>query len=265
MIIDGKKIAEDVVAKLNIERPLLPKDVRLGIVLTDGDMATASFVRIKERVAERLGIVVVRETLSPDATTEEAIACVERLAKMTDGVVVQLPLPKSVDTEAVLAAIPLSQDPDVINPDPRVRMVRPPIAEAISEIFLQSDVAAKQKKAVVVGMGRLVGAPAFELLSDLGAEVSAVTLEQGSLEELQDADIVILGAGKPALVTPDLLKPGVVLIDAGTSEASGKLVGDADPRCAEVAAVFTPVPGGVGPIAVAMLFRNLYALVKSRG
>jgi methylenetetrahydrofolate dehydrogenase (NADP+) / methenyltetrahydrofolate cyclohydrolase len=117
----------------------------------------------------------------------------------------------------------------------------------------------------VVGAGRLVGAPAIELLKDLGAEVSVVTDVHGSLLDLKDADIVVLGAGKPALVKPEMLKPGVVLIDAGTSnppQGGSTVVGDADPRCAEVASVFTPVPGGIGPIAVAMLFKNLFALAR---
>lgn len=117
------------------------------------------------------------------------------------------------------------------------------------------------KKATVVGSGRLVGAPAARLLRELGAEVQV--LEKGdSLDVLKDADIIVLGAGEPGLVKPEHLKEGVVLIDAGTSESNGKVAGDADPACAEKAALFTPVPGGVGPIAVAMIFKNLFALAK---
>lgn len=89
-----------------------------------------------------------------------------------------------------------------------------------------------------------------------------MTHTHGSLAALKDADIVILGAGEPGLVKPEMLKEGVVLIDAGTSEAGGKLAGDADPACAAVASVFTPVPGGVGPIAVAMIFKNLAQLAE---
>ena len=101
------------------------------------------------------------------------------------------------------------------------------------------------------------------LLRALGAEVSVVTKESGDLSLLTDADIVISGAGVPGLIRPEHLKEGVVLIDAGTSESGGAIVGDADPACAEVASVFTPVPGGVGPVAVACLFRNVAALLGS--
>jgi methylenetetrahydrofolate dehydrogenase (NADP+)/methenyltetrahydrofolate cyclohydrolase len=141
-------------------------------------------------------------------------------------------------------------------------MALPPVAGAIVEIFVRNGVSASGKKAVVVGAGKLVGTPAAQLLRDLGAHVTVVTHTRGSLEELKDADIVVLGAGEPGLVKPEMLKQGVVLIDAGTSESSGKLAGDADPACAHVASVFTPVPGGVGPIAVAMIFKNLLTLAR---
>ena len=107
-----------------------------------------------------------------------------------------------------------------------------------------------------------MGAPAAELLRELGADVAVITASRGSLAALKDADIVVSGAGSPGLLQPEMFKEGVVLIDAGTSEASGRLTGDADPRCAEVASVFTPVPGGAGPIAVAMLFKNLFTLAQ---
>ena len=101
-----------------------------------------------------------------------------------------------------------------------------------------------------------------EPLRELGAHVSIITQSQGSLLDLKQADIAVLGAGDPGFVKPEMLKEGVVLVDAGTSEASGRLSGDADPKCAEVASVFTPVPGGIGPIAVAMIFKNLFTLAK---
>ncbi|HVM73442.1 MAG TPA: bifunctional 5,10-methylene-tetrahydrofolate dehydrogenase/5,10-methylene-tetrahydrofolate cyclohydrolase, partial [Candidatus Paceibacterota bacterium] len=104
--------------------------------------------------------------------------------------------------------------------------------------------------------------PAAELLKSLGAQVSIVTRQSGSLEQLHDADIIVLGAGDPGFVKPEMIKKGVILIDAGTSESAGKVVGDADPTCAEKCSVFTPVPGGVGPIAVAMIFRNLFDLAN---
>ena len=239
MIVDGKKIAEDIIAGLGESL----RGKRLGIVVGAQDSATDSFIKIKSRVAARLGVVVVRGEL-------------EELIKTCDGVIVQLPIPNS---EALLAALPQEKDVDALGPAP---LVRAPVAEAIKEVLRLHFGSPRGKIAVVVGAGRLVGAPAAKLLRELGAEVSVITQTNGSLEQLKTADIVVLGAGEPGLIKPDMLKNGVVLIDAGTSEQEGRLAGDADPACAAVASVFTPVPGGIGPIAVAMIFKNLSDLAR---
>jgi 5,10-methylene-tetrahydrofolate dehydrogenase/methenyl tetrahydrofolate cyclohydrolase len=171
-------------------------------------------------------------------------------------VLVQLPHPQA---DALLAQIPPDKDVDALGLAPKVLA---PVAGAVKEILARSDIEVRGKKAIVVGEGRLVGKPISRMLRDMGAEVSVVTLEQGSLAELKDADIVVSGAGSPHLIQPEMLKPGVILIDAGTSESGGRMVGDCDPACADAASVFTPVPGGVGPVAVAMLFKNLSTLTN---
>jgi methylenetetrahydrofolate dehydrogenase (NADP+)/methenyltetrahydrofolate cyclohydrolase len=258
MIINGKHIAQEILSALEKERGAFG-DLRLGVVMSAGDAATESFVKIKSRAAARLRVELSRIELGADANTAEAVYALQELARNTQGIIVQLPLPGSVDVAAVLAALPESHDVDALKSS---RLVRPPVAGAIAEVFTHAQVAAADKRAVVVGAGVLVGKPAQELLEDLGAAVEVVTKNDGSLAALRQADIVVLGAGEPGLVKPDMLKPGVVLIDAGTSEAGGRLAGDADPACAEVAGVFTPVPGGIGPIAVAMIFKNLFTLAK---
>ena len=239
MLVDGKQIAEDIIAGLGVSL----QGKRLGIVVGTQDSATDSFIKIKSRVAQRLGVEVVRGEL-------------EELIKICDGVIVQLPIPNS---KALLAALPPQKDVDALGLAP---LARAPVAGAIAEVLSRSAVVTRGKKAVVVGAGRLVGSPAAKLLRELGADVEVVTSGEGSLTSLKSADIVVLGAGEPGLIKPEMLKQGVVLIDAGTSEQGGKLAGDADPRCAEVCSVFTPVPGGIGPIAVAMIFKNLFALAK---
>ncbi|MBC7836304.1 bifunctional 5,10-methylenetetrahydrofolate dehydrogenase/5,10-methenyltetrahydrofolate cyclohydrolase [Acetobacteraceae bacterium] len=250
MIVDGKQIAQEVISELAKERASLAPVVKLGFVLSQGDEASASFVKMKERIADRLHVVVVREEVT---TTQEALHAIKRLEKITDGILVQLPLPENVDTEKVISAVPKEKDVD---------FVHSPVALAIEEVLKRTNTNVENMVAVVVGQGRLVGAPAAELLRRLGARVSVVTAEQGSLEELKNADIVILGAGNPGMVHPEMLKKGVVLIDAGTSESAGKLAGDATAACADVASIYTPVPGGIGPIAVAMIFKNLFMLAK---
>lgn len=237
MIVDGKQIAEEILSSLGDSL----RGKKLGMVVNGGDPATESFVKIKGRVAERLGITVVRGELSD-------------LLATCDGVLVQLPHP---DADRLVSQIPPEKDVDALGPSPKVLA---PVAGAVKEILNRHMPAGT--KAVVVGEGRLVGKPVAEMLRMEGYQVSVISLEQGSLAELKDADVIVSGAGSPGLLKPEMLKSGVVLIDAGTSEQGGKVVGDADPACAKAASVFTSVPGGVGPIAVAMLFKNLFTLVK---
>ncbi|MBV9158992.1 MAG: bifunctional 5,10-methylene-tetrahydrofolate dehydrogenase/5,10-methylene-tetrahydrofolate cyclohydrolase, partial [Candidatus Kaiserbacteria bacterium] len=130
------------------------------------------------------------------------------------------------------------------------------------EMLKRGGVDPKGKRTVVVGGGRLVGAPSALLLKRLGAQVSMFTLEEGSIDDLKDAEIVVAGAGNPGFIQPAHIKEGAVLIDAGASEQAGVVVGDFDPTCADKASVFTPVPGGVGPVAVAMIFRNFFDLLE---
>lgn len=261
VIVDGKRIANEIIVSLQKERANQPPVLRLGVLMGEQDAASASFVKIKERVADKLQVVVVRETVGEAATTAQAVRALERLANHCAGVIVQMPLPPQINLGEVLDALPAEKDVDAVSEKKTV--VRAPVAEAISEVLVRGGIAASNKKVVVVGAGKLVGVPAADLFRQLGSHVTVITRNEGSLMELQDADIVVLGAGDPGFVTPEMLKEGVILIDAGTSESSGRVVGDATPECAKVASVFTPVPGGIGPIAVAMIFKNLFVLAKT--
>jgi methylenetetrahydrofolate dehydrogenase (NADP+)/methenyltetrahydrofolate cyclohydrolase len=260
MIVDGKKIAAEIIDALLAQRGDLPPDLKLGVLMGAEDAASASFVKIKERVAEKLGVEVVRELLSDIHHTSDALGALARLNEVCAGIIVQMPLPQQINLADVLGSLSPEKDVDAVTEG--THTVQPPVAGAVSEVFTRYAVSAKGKRAVVVGAGKLVGAPVAELLRDLGADVHVVTRSEGNLLDLKTADIVVLGAGEPGIVMPEMLKPGVVLIDAGTSEASGRLAGDATPECAEIASVFTPVPGGIGPIAVAMIFKNLFTLAK---
>ncbi|MEK9154152.1 MAG: bifunctional 5,10-methylenetetrahydrofolate dehydrogenase/5,10-methenyltetrahydrofolate cyclohydrolase [Patescibacteria group bacterium] len=264
MIIDGKKIAEDIYSDLAPKFASLARKARLGIVVVGANPVIESFVRIKTRSAERLGVEMVRINVSDKSDAGRILQAVDRLLANSDAVIVQLPLPGGVDINEILAAVPNNKDVDALNPkiSEEERIVHAPVALAVVEILEKNNVQIRGARAVVVGAGRLVGAPSAWLLRSLGADVSMFTLEEGSIEDLKDADVVVLGAGNPGFVKPEHLKKGVALIDAGTSELNKKITGDADPLCADVASIFTPVPGGVGPVAVAMIFRNLLDLMQ---
>lgn len=266
MIVDGKAIAEEVYQELAPKYGALPQRVKLGIVVAGANPVIESFVRIKTVAAERLGVDMVRVNVSEKSDGGKIEQAVQRLVASADAVIVQLPLPAGIDTNQILKIVPKEKDVDALNPTiaEEERLVHAPVALAVVEILKRSDVEISGKRTVVVGAGRLVGAPSAWLLRSLGANVSIFSLEEGTIEDLKDADIVVSGAGNPGFIKPEHLKEGVALIDAGTSELNKKITGDADPACANVASILTPVPGGVGPVAVAMIFRNLLSLVGSR-
>ncbi len=267
MVIDGKAIAEDIYKELAPKFAGLGKKVKLGIVVVGANPVIESFVRIKAQAAERLGVEMVRSNMPEHSDAGKIEQAVGRALQQSDAVIVQLPLPNGVDVNGILSLVPNEKDVDALNPHipEEERFVHAPVALAVVEILQRNNVEIAGARTVVVGAGRLVGKPSAWLLKTLGANVSMFTLEEGSIEDLKDADIVVSGAGNPGFIKPEHLKQGVALVDAGTSELNKKIAGDADPACAEKASVFTPVPGGVGPIAVAMIFRNLFDLLQKRG
>lgn len=267
MILDGKMIAAEIYAELaGIWREKDRARMKLGIIVVGHNPVIESFVGIKKKAAERLGISMIRIDLPEEVTEQELLQTIEQSAKDTDALIVQLPLPKHIDTDAALASVPKEKDVDALNPTiaEEERPVHAPVALAVVELLRRGGVEIQGKRVVVVGTGRLVGAPSAWLLKKHGADVSIFTREKGSIEDLKTADIIVLGAGNPGFIKPEHIKEGVALIDAGTSELNKKIMGDADPACAEKASVFTPVPGGVGPVAVAMIFQNLFELVKQK-
>lgn len=266
MIVDGKSIAEELHASLRTRRDSISRPITLGILVSAADSVIESFVRIKSQVADKLDIRLERVDLLENASTADAISAVTALASRSDAIIVQLPLANNLDTDAILSEIPKEKDVDAINLkiSYEQHIVRAPVACAVVEILKRSNIEVSGKKIVVIGAGRLVGAPTAALLSSLGGDVSLITLDEGSMSDLKDADIIVSGAGQPGLIRPDHIKEGVVIIDAGTSEQGGMVRGDADPACADKASVFTPVPGGVGPVAVAMIFSNLLDLIETR-
>jgi methylenetetrahydrofolate dehydrogenase (NADP+)/methenyltetrahydrofolate cyclohydrolase len=261
MLFDGRTFAEDVYDDLSSRRYALPDGLALGIIACEPNAVIESFVRIKARAAERLGVQLLRVDVPAADGEEGIIEAIHELVTKTQGIIVQLPLPQSLDLGQILAAIPPTHDVDGISPNP---LVLPPVARAVKTVLERHAVPMVGRNAVVIGAGRLVGAPVAKMLQEEGAEVMVVTKESGSLSLLKDADIIVSGAGEPGLIQPDMVRDGVVLIDAGTSEQGGKVRGDADPACAERCSLFTPVPGGIGPVAVAMIFENLFELAQSK-
>ena len=272
IVIDGRGLAEKIRLRLKSEISQLSRAPRLGIIEVGSDPTIESFVKIKKKVGESLGVSIHHRKLGGDATTSECIFATRELAQEVDGIIVQLPLPPSVDVDAVLAVVPPEKDVDVIGAEGVERYAIgksdfiPPVAGAVAHILVEGGFGGfnKRKRALIIGKGRLVGAPVAQWFRQIsGMIVRQVDKKVASLkEETLRADVIVSGAGVPKLITPDMVHEGVVLIDAGTSEQVGRLVGDIDPACQEKAALFTPVPGGVGPVTVAVLYENLLAATK---
>ncbi len=264
MIVNGKLIAQDILARAKARALSLQRLPRVRAIVANETPATRSYLKIKERYAEEAGCVFETRAFPEEVSTATLRTAVQEAD--ADAIIVQLPLPAHVDARAVCDAIPLAKDADCLSTQSRAvehSDVLPPVAAAVREILWRHDVAIAGKRAIVIGDGWLVGRPCAAWLRNQGALVSVVTsLGSPDLPSLAEADIIVSGTGSPHLIKPGMIKEGVVLIDAGTSESGGTLAGDADPACAEKCALFTPVPGGVGPVAVACLFENATLIAK---
>jgi len=277
MIIDGKKIAEEVKEGLKEKIKIDGKKLKLTIIQVGEDPASSKFVEKKEKFAEEIGVKVKVYKLLEDISTNKLRKKIAEIihppagGKQSSGVIIQLPLPSHINTQYILNSIPVKKDVDVLSARAIGEFVSgksnilPPVVGAIKEILLLGDLVSmlEGKNVVVVGAGLLVGRPVASWLINKGVTVSVLNKDTLDISKFtKEADVIISGTGSPSLIKPEMIKDGVVLIDAGTSDKFGKLVGDIDPSCSSKASLFTPVPGGVGPITIAMVFKNLVDLSK---
>lgn len=263
MIVDGKKIAEDIYTGLRTRTEELPRAPRLSIITIAPNFETKRYLTLKEKKAGEIGVNTLVVELPAISTTEEVIAKVQELLPHSEGIIVQLPLPSHVDTARVARTIPPSHDVDALNTH-TIKMLSP-VVGACKEILRHHGVEVSGRQVTVLGSGKLVGIPAYQWFTTQGAHVSVVTKDTVDIPYYtKQADIIVCGAGSPKILTPDMIKEGVVILDAGTSEEGGMLVGDADPLCAEKASLFTPVPGGIGPLTIAMLLKNVVDCARAK-
>lgn len=273
MIVDGRAIANSVYERLAPAAMAFPRPPRVDIVIVGDNPVIERFVRIKESAAQRLSIAMVQHRFTA-AISEEALKDeINKIAAITasDGIIVQLPLPQTLNMQAVLDVIPTAKDVDMLSTvsmalfrDEKAVII-PPVAGAVKEILDSANIKVHGEEVLVLGFGQLVGKPVSILMRHNGAHVTVIDKPVSDLAlHVSEALVVISGTGSPRLVTKAMVNARHVLIDAGTSESDGKLVGDIDPDAAGTAALFTPVPGGVGPITVAMLMRNLCMLARER-
>lgn len=271
-IIDGRALRDRILAGLSERVAALPMRPVFCDVLVGTDPASVQYVEMKSRVAESLGIEAYDARFPDEITTEELVSEVGRIAAMPGmaGLIVQLPLPAHIDARAVLDAVPLAVDVDGLSSEASERFYSDdpafvyPTAAAVLAILDSLDADLERMSVAMVGDGMLVGRPVAHLLRSRGVAVDTVTTSTPDAREIiRSADIVISATGQAGLITGDMLRDGAIVIDAGTSESGGGIAGDVDRDSVEpIASALSPVPGGVGPVTVAMLMQNVVAAAE---
>lgn len=286
-LIDGKALAKRMreeiaadVAALKAERGVVPG---LAVVLVGEDPASVSYVTAKERACAEAGMRSVEVRLPESVAEDKLVAEIARLNAdpEVDGVLVQLPLPKGIDTKRVIEAISPEKDVDGFTPVNIGRMMigdkcfLPCTPHGIVKLIEFAGMDLKGRHVVVIGRSNIVGRPLSVLLSMKGVDAT-VTLCHTATRDIaaftRTADAVVVAAGRPGTLTGDMLRKGAVVIDVGvnrvrdaTSARGYRLVGDADfESCSRVASAITPVPGGVGPMTITMLLWNTLAAARRR-
>lgn len=274
MIIDGIKIKNDILAEVKSGVQELSFVPVFCDILVGNDPVSTQYVRMKEKTALSVGIKFREANFPSGITTEELIEEIENLNAVPHicGIIVQLPLPEHINTRAVLDAIKPTLDVDCLGSYTAKLFydneshIGFPTALACMKVLDATRVSLGDKKIVVLGKGMLVGQPVAHLLEARGLSVSVVHSATEDAEEIiKQADIIISGIGQGKFITGEKIKQGAILIDAGTSEDNGSVVGDVDvPSVLSVASFVSPTPGGVGPVTVAMLLRNVLIVAQSK-
>ncbi|MGA8199782.1 MAG: bifunctional 5,10-methylenetetrahydrofolate dehydrogenase/5,10-methenyltetrahydrofolate cyclohydrolase [Candidatus Sulfotelmatobacter sp.] len=301
-ILDGSRIASDIRAEVSAEvRGMASAGVRpgLAVVLVGHNPASEIYVRGKVKACEEVGIYSEQHTPSETATTGQLLALIQDLNRRDeiDGILVQLPLPAQVDSKRVLMAVDPAKDVDGFHPvnvgflsTQRPGLV-PCTPAGVIEILKRSQIPIAGQEAVVVGRSDIVGKPAAMLLLNSNATVTVCHSKTRDLPEVcRRGDILVAAIGRAGMITRDFVKPGATVIDVGMNKVTdpaefqrlfgdstrnakreetfrtkgSTLVGDVHPEVAEIAGALTPVPGGVGPLTIAMLMYNTVKAAKMR-
>ncbi len=269
-IIDGKAVAADIRAQLKDRIGRSGKEVGLAVVMVGDNPASRVYVRNKEKACRETGILSRTYELPEGVSQPELEALIVSLAadERVHGILLQLPLPEGLDARSALAKIPPSKDVDGFSAENLGKLVRGERALVactpfgVMKLLESAGISPAGKRAVVLGRSETVGKPLALLLLNADATVTVCHSRTENLKEIcREADILVSAVGKPGFVTEDMVKEGAVVIDVGINRgADGKLCGDVDfERVAPKTSYITPVPGGVGPMTVAMLLCNTAA------
>ena len=277
-ILDGKAVSLKVKESVKVRADELKKfgiEPTLAVILVGEDKASQTYVRAKEKACNEYGIKSVAHRLSENTTRNELLALINvlNLDDSIHGILVQLPLPKHIDTNVVLAAIDPRKDVDGFHAVNVGKLVSgldgfvPCTPLGVMEILKEYGIDVAGLNAVVIGRSNIVGKPMANLLLNASATVTVTHSKTKNLKEIcKNADLIVAAIGKPFFLKADMVKDGAVVVDVGINRLDdGRLVGDVDfdevaPKCSYI----TPVPGGVGPMTIAMLLNNTILAAQAK-
>lgn len=273
-LLDGKVLANDILDKLSLKVKQLDTAPNLVVIQVGNDPASSVYVRNKERTAERVGINSETVKLSKHITQDELLEIIDKYNHFTsvNGILVQLPLPKHIDEQVILEAISPMKDVDGFHPlnvgklNIGQKQMIPSTPAGIMELLKANHIELKGKHVVIVGRSNIVGKPLAHLLLEANATVTIAHSKTKDLKHLtKQADILVVAVGQPELITEDYVKDGTVVIDVGINRTESGLKGDVDfNNVKSKVAAITPVPGGVGPMTIAMLMNQTYQAYRTQ-
>ncbi|MCR4278963.1 MAG: bifunctional 5,10-methylenetetrahydrofolate dehydrogenase/5,10-methenyltetrahydrofolate cyclohydrolase [bacterium] len=270
--IDGRALALRIREQVKKEIEELGIHPTLGVLLVGDDSASHIYVNLKEKACHEAGIQTDIRRLPANTSEDELVEIIQawNQDEEINAILIQIPLPKNIDQDVVIAEMDPAKDVDGFHPENYDAMLRgeavrfPPVHEAILRLIGETDIVMKTSRAVILGNSETFIAPLERLLKQTGAVVDAFGIQDCDREVVQNADIIISAVGRAGFVTRDLIKSGAVIIDVGTNRLpDDRVVGDVDAdNIKDIPGWISPVPGGVGPVTVALLLKNTLELAK---
>lgn len=264
--ISGKTIAEQIKTDIKKQISELNTEIIFSIIYVGQDPVIDNFIKYKKKFGADVGVNVVVHNFDADVDQKTLVNQIKNISISSNAIIVQLPLPRHLDTETILDAVPANRDVDVLGGIAKTNFAAgnitmlPPVTGAMIEVLKSQNYIINNKHIVLVGYGDLVGKPFGRWLKNQDVKYDIITKdtdEESKKYLLTQADVIVAGAGVPGLITTNMISENVVLLDGGTSEAGKKVIGDIDPNCYKKSLFYTPVPGGIGPITIAILYQNI--------
>ncbi len=265
IILDGKKIAKIILDSLQEKILEMSEKPRLSIIRIGSNPASLVYTSMKKKRSEEIGMKTEIFQFPENIEEKELILQIEKCERVSEGIIVQLPLPPHINTQKILNAIDPAKDADGFTATNLGKLLQgeeslvPATPRGVVCLLEEYKILLEGKKVVIINRSMIVGKPLMALLLNRGATVTVCHSKTKNLQEqTQQADILVSAVGKSKFITADMVKEGVVVIDIGISKEKGRIVGDVDfEAVAKKASYITPVPGGVGPMTVAMLLENV--------